>query len=295
MNWLLTILVCVLLHCCSSDGINNENRIDKNYFDILIFTQQWPATVCYTWKERSKNNQCILPSPKEVWTIHGIWPTKFHTKGPAHCNDSLNFNIDALKPIEKQLEHFWLNVEKGTPFDQLWRHEWEKHGTCAAQLQQLDTESKYFGQGLVWLQQHSMSSLLSQANILPGGSYDIKEVYKALQKSLGINPAISCVKDHVSGNSYIFEIRICFDKELKLANCDGIVNTAMGREAGWKRSSDLISNCDYNKPVFYPSVVPPTKHDVVTETNYDDKESSFSNIPFVKLYKLLKILQWATL
>lgn len=259
----------------------------------MIFTQQWPATVCYTWKEKSETHQCILPSPREIWTIHGIWPTKFHTKGPRNCNDSMEFNIDKIEPILKQLEQFWLNIEKGTEYDQLWRHEWEKHGTCAAQLPQLNTEASYFGQGLIWLQQYSMSSLLSQANILPGGSYDIKDIYKVLRTLLGFNPAISCVKDHVSGNTYLFEIRICFDKELKVTNCDGILNTVIsGRETGWKR--DMISNCDSTKPIFYPSVVPPTKHDVITETDYET-EPSFFKIPFVKLYKLIKILQWATL
>lgn len=28
------------------------------------------------------------------------------------------------------------------------KHEWEKHGTCAAQLDALDSQRKYFGKGL---------------------------------------------------------------------------------------------------------------------------------------------------
>lgn len=259
----------------------------------MIFTQQWPATVCYTWKEKSHSNECTLPSPKEIWTIHGVWPTKLHTKGPWNCNDTLEFNVKQIDPIIDQLEQFWLNIEKGTEYDSFWRHEWDKHGTCAAQLPQLDTEAKYFGQGLLWLQQYSMSSYLSKINVTPGGSYDVFDIYNKLRNAIGYNPAIGCVKDHMSGNAYLHEIKVCFDKELKMIHCDGILN-AVGKENGWRRTSDLITNCDSAKPIFYPSIVPPTKHDVIEETEFDN-DSSFFNIPFVKLYKLIKILQWATL
>ncbi|KAB0405939.1 hypothetical protein E2I00_012946 [Balaenoptera physalus] len=30
----------------------------------------------------------------------------------------------------------------------LWKHEWEKHGTCAAQLEALNSQKKYFGKSL---------------------------------------------------------------------------------------------------------------------------------------------------
>lgn len=92
------------------------NFIGKNNheFDLLIFTQRWPVTTCLTWMEESHKHTCSLPSPKEIWTIHGIWPTKFGTIGPAFCNSSATFNPDELKPFQSQLEQFWLNIEAGT-------------------------------------------------------------------------------------------------------------------------------------------------------------------------------------
>jgi ribonuclease I len=50
-------------------------------FDILIFTQHWPATVCSQWMESNKAHECVLPKVRNSWTVHGIWPTKYHTIG----------------------------------------------------------------------------------------------------------------------------------------------------------------------------------------------------------------------
>lgn len=82
-------------------------------FDLLIFTQRWPVTVCLTWLESNPKHTCSLPSPKEIWTIHGIWPTRFGTIGPAFCNSTAKFDPDELKPFEVQLQQFWLNIENG--------------------------------------------------------------------------------------------------------------------------------------------------------------------------------------
>lgn len=84
-------------------------------FDVLIFTQRWPITSCLEWMEEKKNNVCLLPSQKGIWTIHGIWPTRFGSIGPAFCNKSAIFDVDTLKPFMEQLQQFWLNIEKGKP------------------------------------------------------------------------------------------------------------------------------------------------------------------------------------
>lgn len=174
-----------------------------------------------------------------------------------------------------------MNVEKNTPPEALWSHEWLKHGTCAAQLQILDNENKYFGQGLKWLQQYSMSTLLSQANIQPGGSYKLDEIYNGLKSVLGYDFAVECMHD--SGKSYLIEIRICFTKDLKLTDCDGILLNNNSSK-GWKKLENVITNCNAKKEIEYPSVVP---------MKYEEK--SYWKVPFVQLYKLIKMLQWITL
>ncbi|XP_063704324.1 ribonuclease Oy [Culicoides brevitarsis] len=277
-------LIFFIKYQCRANVLAEKDEPLKHDFDIFIFTQSWPVSVCLKWKEKSHANQCTLPSPKEIWTIHGIWPTKLNTIGPNFCNHSDPFDINQIKPIQGQLEQFWMNVEKNTPLEQLWSHEWEKHGTCAAQLPSLDNENKYFGQGLKWLQKYSMSSLLSQANIQPGGAYNLTDIYDGLKSELGTDFAVECMFDRQSGKSYLIEIRICFTKELNLTDCDGILLNNNSSK-GWQKVKNIITNCNVHKEIEYPSVVP---------RKYEEENSGWK-FPFVNLYKLVKMLQWITL
>lgn len=88
-------------------------RSNNHKFDVLIFTQQWPVTTCIEWKDQNPQHSCLLPSPKEMWTIHGVWPTLLGTIGPSFCNKTAVFDPTQLAPFEDQLEQFWINIEKG--------------------------------------------------------------------------------------------------------------------------------------------------------------------------------------
>lgn len=82
-----------------------------------------------------------------IWTIHGIWPTKRHEVGPSYCREDVPFRPSALEAIEDELDARWTNVHANVDKYSFWRHEWEKHGTCAMQLAPMSTEVKYFEQG----------------------------------------------------------------------------------------------------------------------------------------------------
>lgn len=90
-----------------------EIKANAPQWDLLIFTQSWPATVCIEWKEHDRTHTCNLPTNKDSWTIHGIWPTKLGTIGPAFCNRTWHFDPEQVRPIEKNLEQLWTNVETG--------------------------------------------------------------------------------------------------------------------------------------------------------------------------------------
>jgi ribonuclease T2 len=235
------------------------------------------------------NHQCQLPSPKRIWTIHGLWPTKDGEMGPFYCNPDWEFDINQIKAKLTLLEQFWVNIQKGTDFDSLWRHEWDKHGTCAAQLIQLNNEDKYFGQGLNWLQQYQMSNVLEKSNITPDKSISVREVHSAIYKEIKAIPVIHCIDDKETHVQYLHELRICFNKTLNVMDCTG----AVPGDKVWisdsytnSYTSDIITNCDLSREVHYPATVPPTRFRKQMEREW--------KFPFVNFYKLIGLVKWMT-
>ncbi|XP_054261825.1 ribonuclease Oy-like [Macrosteles quadrilineatus] len=234
-------------------GSRINHVYNSNEWDLLIFTQRWPNTVCMEWEETSPTNHtCALPKQKDIWTIHGIWPTKLGTIGPSFCNSSLHFNASQLAPIMNNLTEYWIDVEIPEPANSFWRHEWRKHGTCSASVPQLSTEIGYFQTGLDLLQKFNMKGVLGKASVYPDSDSptDLTSIWLAIKTTLGVNPSIHCVHDKKTKQYYLQEIRICFDKSINLVDCDGI---KLHHSFHWQPNG----NCPLDKPIFYPATVPP--------------------------------------
>ena len=75
---------------------------------------------------------------RSPWTIHGLWPSFNETRYPAFCN-AVAFNASALDPILDDLNLYWPSCESyHTSNDAFWSHEWEKHGSCYPQWDELE-------------------------------------------------------------------------------------------------------------------------------------------------------------
>lgn len=68
---------------------------------------------------KDKDHACKLPSQNSIWTIHGIWPTKFHKMGPFNCNSSYEFDPQQIESIRKYLDLYWINIEAGKIFKKI--------------------------------------------------------------------------------------------------------------------------------------------------------------------------------
>jgi len=188
----------------SSSNISfQKNRygigIKNNEFDVLIFTQRWPLTACFEWENKSRINEthtCSLPKHEE-WTIHGIWPTKYNTIGPTFCYNGLPFNSSTLTPIENELKENWIDIQNGSRPYSFWKHEWEKHGTCAITVKALNNEFKYFQTALKLLEEYHMTNILAKANILPGDKHMVQDILVRLQRILNKRGQIMCVRNKV--------------------------------------------------------------------------------------------------
>lgn len=248
---LLTIFIILATLLLFVDGRHNGRKNGKRRrqrirnsdtnFDLLIFTQRWPQTVCYAWKEKYAPHTCRLPTNEE-WTIHGIWPTQMGKEGPSYCNNASRFDSSVLSPIENELETKWIDVENGTAHYSFWEHEWDKHGTCAMVIKDINNELKYFRKGLDLLDIYDMKYVLAKANILPNNSYRVPEILDGIEKVIGKTGQVECIVNPKTKDRYLFEVRICFNKSFDLIDCNGIAN--------------YPTNCSRKKNIIYPGDVP---------------------------------------
>ncbi|XP_033225751.1 ribonuclease Oy-like [Belonocnema kinseyi] len=221
----------------------HSSSSSSNDFDVIIFTQLWPQTVCLYSRQTTNSSYCNLPE-EEKWTIHGIWPSQYHKFTPADCNPSLSFDPSLLENIKEELNTKWIFVDNKTHPELFWKHEWDKHGTCSTDIDCVSTQQKYFEKGLDLFnnENYNAKNILKKAKILSGRQYHVKTILKKVNRILGARIYVDCVKNKETNEQYFHEIRICFDKSFNLTDCDGIKN--------------FPTNCDRLKNVIYPKTNP---------------------------------------
>lgn len=139
------------------------------------------------------------------------------TKGPLFCNSAIHFNPDELTPILNDLKEYWTNVEANTKPNSFWEHEWKKHGTCASILPQFDSVTNYFTKGLKLNKNYDLVTILESNGVVPNtNGYTLQDVYNTIKNSTGKEPSIQCVTDKNTKESFMSEIRLCFNKTLDL-------------------------------------------------------------------------------
>merc|ERR1712136_672079 len=131
-------------------------------WDHLVFTQEWPPSACIA---AEGHHHCVIPKDVQTWTIHGLWPSLGDTRGPGYCNNSWHFRESEIKTLEPKMNLFWPNLFVDTPLVDLWKHEWTKHGTCAAAEPALRGEANYFNKTLLLRQKYAMEELLDVSSI----------------------------------------------------------------------------------------------------------------------------------
>jgi len=189
-------------------------------WDYLMFSQVWPVSDCIEHQEKKHNDRaCILYPNVTGWTVHGIWPTKSYTRGPAYCDRSWEFDPEKIQSIKPELMEYWPNVFRDTPFYSFWEHEWEKHGTCAAQLEALNSEFAYFKKGLDMVMKYNVSKVLEERGIVPSSEckYSIEEINEALIDGLDTEPIINCI--YTEDHHLLSQVKVCTTPSFRLISC----------------------------------------------------------------------------
>ncbi|XP_041420482.1 ribonuclease T2-like isoform X1 [Xenopus laevis] len=237
----LTVLVAlVAIHY----GFTYEPKLRHHQeWKKLVLTHHWPATVCEMDQMHCKN-------PPKYWTLHGLWPDRAQT-----CNTSWPFDFTQIQDILVEMNQYWPDLLHPNK-SQLWRHEWQKHGTCAASLECLNTQLKYFSKGLELYKQVDLNSVLEKSGIIPSTSYyQMKDIENALKGFYGVVPKIQCLSPRQGETvQTLGQIEICFTKEFQLRNCTESVDNLNDALTAWKSYNEDLHVCDTSANTLYPPV-----------------------------------------
>lgn len=203
------------------DNSNTSGVEDGKDWNELIFTQMWGYSSCLEFKEHT-GGTCRYEDKPSIWSIHGIWPTEVGTMGPFFCT-KVEFNKTAILPILNDLNNYWYEINEKKDGTYFWTHEWTKHGSCAIQLEAMDSELKYFKTGLELRNEYDLYSILKDAGIIPQArrGYSVGEISKAIETSVGAKPYIQCLVSKESGVpvDHLLAVELCLDKSFKPVDC----------------------------------------------------------------------------
>ncbi|KAI4539072.1 hypothetical protein MG293_010464 [Ovis ammon polii] len=173
--------LCLALSCLG--GAHGLWRSDDLEWSKLIMVHHWPATVCQEVESHCKD-------PPNYWTIHGLWPDKSEV-----CNRSWPFNPKEIKDLLPDMRRYWPDLLHPSNYShQFWSHEWKKHGTCAAQLDALNSQRKYFGKSLDLYKALALTSMLQKLGIEPSTDhyYQVSDIRDALVSVYKVVPKVQC-------------------------------------------------------------------------------------------------------
>ncbi|KAG0422532.1 hypothetical protein HPB47_001654 [Ixodes persulcatus] len=185
-------------------------------YDYFILSQQWSPGVC------AADSQCVSASKRNYWTIHGLWPSGNYTS-PSYCLDE-RFNGHILDPIKRDLNKYWPSLTSAEArYFAFWRHQWQKHGSCAADVPKLNGIFNFFNSTLAIYHKYNIFDFLANSYIRPSAvrTFSAAEIRNALSDDIRQKVNIVCQRVPNVDGPVLTEIRFCLDKELGTVNCQG--------------------------------------------------------------------------
>ncbi|NWY02354.1 RNT2B Ribonuclease, partial [Nothoprocta ornata] len=132
------------------------------------------------------------------------------------------------------------------------KHEWDKHGTCAATLQILNSQKKYFGKALDLYKQVDLNRcllLLHSSFTRALCVFQMTVLKEALTRAYGVTLKIQCLPPEEGEEAQtIGQIEFCFTKNLELRNC----TEPKGMQTGLQLGTGELSVCNDTLPTYYP-------------------------------------------
>lgn len=211
---MLHLLLLFVLNFVFFECVNGERK-----WDYFVFSQEWPATYCSIHK-------CKLPYKIDDFNIHGLWPGIWPYDIPTNCSNKTPFDIERMKPIYDELQKQWANLNDFNHPKVFWKHEWSKHGVCAASDYSLIlSELDYFNVSLGIKSKVNLMSRLDSIKIKPNNLVTLKRdaVLDQLKSFFDVNALMVCYLQQ-NKPAKLSEIRFCLNPSLEFIDCPKLEN-----------------------------------------------------------------------
>ena len=179
-------------------------------FDYWVMALSWSPDYCAT-NDYEDEQQCSIGKQLD-FVLHGLWP-QYEDGWPSYCTE---------EPHDYDLESEYAGL---FPNDNLFRHEWEKHGTCSGL-----TPTGYF----------EWSETLKESLVIPLEYDSPLEPFRADAASLqdafvSFNPTFSenAFAVYCSGSGrFLKEIYVCYEKDGDPRECSSDVLRKAAKSCG---------------------------------------------------------------
>ena len=199
---------------------NDDIWSSYNNYMISIF---WQSTECKILGYHCYN--VINDIPKNIWTLHGLWPNFKNGSIPGWCHGDNDIDIEIKnQTLYDYMKDYWPGLYSTN--EGFWSHEYNRHGYCYNKRLGIDVYDyeKYFLKGVEIYKKYDLPNIFINIFGKNMTNKEIKinrnEIEEYFEK-FGINKneyLLICKDIPVDGKnvSYIAEIRIRFDFDFNL-------------------------------------------------------------------------------
>lgn len=224
------------------DSQTNETQVQQEKYteyDTLVIASEWVGSVC----QLKKCNEG-RPVNNNFFNIHGLWPNvrDDFKKTPFDCKNTTVSIASLPMDVQTALNYYW-NPLYSKP-EEFLNHEWTKHGTCwnpapldfeavpsdlkkvVAQAQgcmsdDFNHQINYIKTTVSLAQKYNIFAALASQGILPNNQRVLQkdEFLRAILNSVKVSKFEVICQKNTSGASFLYEIRICVDKNYNPVEC----------------------------------------------------------------------------
>ena len=195
--------------------------IAANY-NLYVYSIFFQSTTC-----KIRGYQCykaIEYLPKNIWTIHGLWPNYKNGTIPKWCNGKNDIDIEIKnQSLYDYMVHYWPGLMSTN--ESFWGHEYNRHGYCYNQRNNINVYDyeTYFLKAIEIYQKYDLQNIFIniRGDSTKGEKLFKREEVEKYFESKGIEKGtylLLCEKINVDGKivSYAYEMRIRFELDFSL-------------------------------------------------------------------------------